>query len=538
MSTKTLRKRIALVAVATLGAGVLSVAPAHAGTPTITVGTVAVGTTGVVTAATGSLNAQTMTITSAGKVGITLAAGTGGEGILTVSGGTITPAVGTTLETGVTGPNAAGTSFVFGDTTPVVVITPNAGATSVVVKSFDTTALYTAGTSHDKLTISVVATTSIGALDASYSFANLHTSAVGSSTTYTDTTGANSRTNGQYGYIDWSINDANANNMPSSTVVTASATNGALVSFSSGAGAISTSATTTGTDGTIYIAQPVENAPVTTTVTISVNGAVWTSKTMTITGDVASIKVVNYTAGRYATSGTSTGVTLAYAYDSAGNQVARTISAVGSRYDSVVSGTSATIATSATTYATGSYTCASRGSANIQYYIVNTALKTILSPVVAVTCSSDPYTYTASLDKASYKPGEIATLTITAKDSKGNLTNGVATLGTTDEYAVTISGAQMTPVTTPTTVDTFSDALGQKVYKFTVGTTEGSYNMVVDLPKWTVAGNGAGEAVTVAYAIASGSTAVSNADVLKAIVSLIASINKQIAALQKALLKR
>ena len=45
-------------------------------------------------------------------------------------------------------------------------------------------------------------------------------------------------------------------------------------------------------------------------------------------------------------------------------------------------------------------------------------------------------------------------------------------------------------------------------------------------------------AKTVQYKIASTSTAVSNADVLKAIVSLIASINKQIAALQKALLKK
>ncbi len=43
---------------------------------------------------------------------------------------------------------------------------------------------------------------------------------------------------------------------------------------------------------------------------------------------------------------------------------------------------------------------------------------------------------------------------------------------------------------------------------------------------------------TVSYKIAATSGAVSNADVLKAIVSLIASINKQIAALQKALLRR
>jgi hypothetical protein len=44
--------------------------------------------------------------------------------------------------------------------------------------------------------------------------------------------------------------------------------------------------------------------------------------------------------------------------------------------------------------------------------------------------------------------------------------------------------------------------------------------------------------VSVAYKVSTGSAGVSNADVLKAIVSLIASINKQIAALQKALLKK
>ena len=115
------------------------------------------------------------------------------------------------------------------------------------------------------------------------------------------------------------------------------------------------------------------------------------------------------------------------------------------------------------------------------------------------------------------------------------MTNGVATLGTAGTYAVTISGGQMTAVTTPTTVDTFTDAEGAKVYKFTVGTTEGSYQMIVDLPKWTVAGNGAGDAVTVAYKVSSGTTGVSNAEVLAAIVKLIASINKQIRALQKSL---
>jgi hypothetical protein len=56
--------------------------------------------------------------------------------------------------------------------------------------------------------------------------------------------------------------------------------------------------------------------------------------------------------------------------------------------------------------------------------------------------------------------------------------------------------------------------------------------MIVDLPAYVSTDS----AKTVAYSVASGE--VSNADILKAIVSLIATINKQIAALQKALLKK
>jgi YD repeat-containing protein len=529
MSTKTLRKRIALVAVATLGAGVLSAAPASANA-VITTGTEP--GRGIVTAFSKTGSAATATMTADGTIFVNVAAAaSSGVSVTTVSGGTFTGAA-----SGVASYNTANTQASSTANTAVVSlgVKPNAGVTSMVVRSYN--ASVSTANLLDTLTVTVVPASSVGALSASTSFANLHTSAAGSSTTYTDTAGASVRTNGNFGFIDWSINDANSVDMPATTVVSASATNGALVSFTAGADAISSAVTTTGANGTVYVKQPTTNAPVSTTVTLSVNGAVWTSKSLTITGDVASIKIENITDGRTASSGTVTGDLRAYAYDSAGNLVARTISAVGSLYNSVVSGTDATIATSATTFASANYTCASAGTSTVQYTIVNTALVRITSPAVAVRCSGDPYTYTASLDKAAYKQGEIATLTITAKDSKGNLANGVATLGDATR-AVTVTGAQMTPVTTPSTADTFSSAAGQKVYKFTVGTTAGSYNMIVDLPRWNASGDGDGSSQTVAYTVASaGGT--SNEDVLKAIVSLIASINKQIAALQKALLRR
>jgi hypothetical protein len=150
------------------------------------------------------------------------------------------------------------------------------------------------------------------------------------------------------------------------------------------------------------------------------------------------------------------------------------------------------------------------------------------------------YTYTASLDKASYVPGDIATLTITAKDSAGKPANdyqylgGTTAAGTGATNPVSIAGSNMTAITAPTSVDIFVS--GVKTYKFIVGSTEGSYQLSVDLPKFNSSATPQA-AVTVAYKIA-GSGGVSNADVLKAIVSLIASINKQIAALQKALLKK
>ena len=148
-----------------------------------------------------------------------------------------------------------------------------------------------------------------------------------------------------------------------------------------------------------------------------------------------------------------------------------------------------------------------------------------------VSCAGDPVNYSASLDKASYVPGDIATLTITAKDSKGRLTNNAAVVGDSTD-PVSIAGSNMTAVSAPTNADTFTN--GVKTYKFIVGSTEGSYQLAVDLPKWNST-TYSQSALTVPYTIKASSAAVSNAEVLAAIVKLIASINKQIRALQKSL---
>jgi len=131
-----------------------------------------------------------------------------------------------------------------------------------------------------------------------------------------------------------------------------------------------------------------------------------------------------------------------------------------------------------------------------------------------------------------YQPGEIATLTVTGKDVYGNLVNSNDTLGTAG-VAIEYSFGGLTAITAPTGSDTFTSAAGVKQYKFSVGTTEASF-----VGSFKIAGATDDSAKTVQYKIASGTASVSNADVLKSIVALIASINKQIQALQKLILKR
>ena len=92
----------------------------------------------------------------------------------------------------------------------------------------------------------------------------------------------------------------------------------------------------------------------------------------------------------------------------------------------------------------------------------------------------------------------------------------------------------MTFVTAPTATDTFNSAAGQKKYTLSVGTTEGSFVGTIKLLGATTDT----AAKTVQYKVANPTPGVSNADVLKSIVSLIASINKQIRALQKLILRR
>ncbi len=544
MSTKTLRKRIALVAVATLGAGVLSVAPANAANEATISST---GITGQVVAFAISGSAATATITANGTITLGVGAASASTRVnVTVSGGTFTGSTsGATINAAQT--TANGTA----DATAIagLVAKPNAAGTNMVIKTYDGDVAV--ANLEDTLTVTVVAAGVSGVFSAGDSLISIIDDS-GTTALSADTPYANIIANGDTGVISYELNDGLTLDLPSTSVVYATIASGKCVIGLSDAPEAGTMVVGTAPDDVLYVAQDPDfvDTPQTCSVDISVNGTKAATKTFTFQGAVASLAVSSI--GRGKTSTANTGLGYLVALDSAGNAIgnvtvtgaivnaadaavvsAVSVAAVTARRDSSLNAGTAP----ATVPTTIGWTCTATSSegVKIKFKTSNGTGGYIYSPEYTATCGGDPATYTASFDKASYVPGDIATLTITGKDSKGVLTNDAATVGTATTYEVSIAGSNMTAVAAPTNADTFT--AGVKTYKFIVGATEGSYQMVVNLPKWNST-TYSQSALAVSYKIAASSAAVSNADVLKAIVSLIASINKQIAALQKALLKR
>jgi hypothetical protein len=528
MSTKTLRKRIALVAVTALGAGLLSVVAvpsANAANVTYVAGT----TGGFDTVAVGS-GAICAAVRADGTTAATL--GDGSHATLASGLGTITLPVGSKV------------SMLVAATTDIAKVSSTAGAVRledltaatvseggtkftaevqadsvfVVAQAVGTAtfSVYTSdtGAAISSMSFKVVASCSSGTVDTTKSLISAE-SASDLQTDNVDDAGATVVADEGEGYLSGVFKNAYSAVVPAGTWI-ASATNGYLVDVASGGAASTAAAALTqdtvaaaGTDIRVAVAQSTTGSAGTTVVTLSYNGVTVATKTFAFLGDAASVKITLVGAGKPGTTTYRSFTT--NVYDNAGNRVAFNPSVDSTTLDQNV------------TNAAGTY---------------------IYSDAVKISCGAAVSTWTVSMDKASYVPGDIATVTISHKDASGNapfdpysaaddstseLANWVyGSSGT----APTVAGSNLTAVVAPAAGD--YTVAGVKKYTFTVGATEGDYNLTVSLAG--IATDSA--AKTVKYSIKSSSSAVSNADVLKAIVSLIASINKQIAALQKALLKK
>jgi len=633
MSTKTIKSKLAAVAVTSLIAGALSViatpiANASYGSRNMTaVSTLWFSTTASTTGAVVQSNAlasarsvgwvaQTSTNGTAASGGIKLASGLVGTGVvqsgarlalavagenvassgvsLVVTGGTLDAVTANTHDSAFAGGTnattiAAITPSVNGSRTAAVAVqaastgadllaaftvSAAVGSTATISAfngvNIDDSSSATAGTLIAQWTLTVAAASSTGVL-------SVGDSTMATQIAFTKATTASGLLafdntskipNGSAGAIYFELLDAYSSPITTGTA-TATATNGSTVNMvnTPAAGDAYVASTSfvsktmssdiAGGNGYIIVNQPVANAAGSTVVTLSHNGTVVGSKTLSWTGDAASITVVasstktSFTNGATAScSGApspagSAGNVVYIVKDAAGNAITMgaqpTVSdATGSMLGATVgSGDSATAAhgcayqTSAVGYGVTTMIIPSttlNGAGTYQLKITNGAGVSIKSSVQNATVSlGGNYSMTASFDKAKYAPGDLAKLTITVKDVYGNprAAGNVAT-GFTQAVA---SG--FTAVGTACADTTLLSSTGTMSCTYAAGNTEGSYSFSIN----ATLGN-AQDPIVGTISIAAGTAVVSNADVLKSIVALIASINKQIQALQKLILKR
>jgi hypothetical protein len=469
--------------------------------------------------------------------------------------------------------NQAAYSGIVNSSIQSIAVKPASGATSFTVAMYtdstnDSAANLLSGAYTGTLTLSALITVTVASTNLAGTVSTTNSGAwytgltSPGATTVTGTLTSDSSTlaspgsigNGGVGYLDVRARDAYGSALSGAGLLQATATNGALVKFSAAqasAALITANSNLTGStdyvsvlssgtadDYALSVAQP-GSAPLTTVVTISWNGTVIGTRSFTFSGQIAKITLSSPLNGK---TGVSSGNTVNISYaDSAGNTVYPTAAYFtqdSASFGGIVSNTSLSTVPSATAVGKVTFTCGTvAGSTNLDVKYTNTDGTIITSNAVKVTCSGAAVNYTASYDKQTYHPGDIATLTITFIDSKGNLANDVDSITATGQVAA-ISTAGVSGIVVPTNLDTSTN--GVVKYTYSVGTTTGTFTNPVSFGYVDAAAKAASLTAsgpaTVTLTIADGSTSLN--DVLKGIVSLIASINKQIAALAKLVTKK
>lgn len=599
MSKTTIRKRIALVAVSALTAGVISAVtavPANAGiqgstnaagsdttfnvavpandtgAAVISGGVAAMKSLGLLDKDASSTTAQTATMLSTGALVLYMGATSGGaatNAAMTASGGTFGTGIAITNASVTYASNLRTIFFGGASTTVATVWSPGAVGTYTLnayrgtATTTPTLSSPTSGNLVGTITVSVVAASGGGVYSAADSTCTVDETSTRAALDDTSSV----VTNGSW-YVNYNLLDAYGVALPLGSII-ATATTGGLVSLGSNGAAFAagTDATVvaldTGGDNSVRVSQLTAGAPTTTTVKITYNGTTVCTKTVTIRGSINKLTVTvlgvqdlgasTYPAVTYNHDGSNLddGLFVVTALDSAGNivlpgnisELSEVASTMGATIQSLSFSSVATSnsSTSVHSYTRGSAACGSAaGSASVQVKHTSATTGVITtSPAFTLRCADEAYTYTASWDKASYVQGEIATLTVKFIDSKGNPSNRKTVAAQAAAADIHVTAPMMNAVTAVTGTTVRPDANGVKTYTFTVGTnsgiTAGSYNAIVDYYLLTAV---AATKQTPGYKVTTGGDSTTNADVLKSIVALIASINKQIQALQKLILNR
>jgi len=291
----------------------------------------------------------------------------------------------------------------------------------------------------------------------------------------------------------------------------------------------------------------------TTTVTVTAAGTTMLTKTITFLPEAAKIVVVKQIVG---SNTLGEGALLYELHSASGVVVPGAISAQTLTLDSRITGTtsiksvtaeprawtnvninglaaSTLLGMSTMKYGLLKYACntgATTGSTKVTFEYTTPITETDITQEVELKCAGGLASYTISMDKASYKIGEVGTLTVTAKDSSGATVNDFTAVGT--GAAIAVGGGALVKAVNNAAWDAGGDTFSGGVKTYLVQfTTAGAFNIVVNFPGSVT------KSQTASYSVVDGSGAVSNAEVLAAIVKLIASINKQITKLQKLIKK-
>jgi len=552
MSTKTLRKRIAVVAVSALTVGVLSVASA----PVANATTIEEANVTLPTATTAAIGVCLTRTDTAAKVATTpkvfqkggtqiINVATNAEGTLTITGDAVFDSI-TALDT----LSATQKVLTLGAVGDKRVKFSGTGAVSVLAEATD-------GTDLQTYYFTVVAACSVDGFSAADSFVSTAIAAnLPDANTTWDTAPSNvdentTSENGGALYIRIIANNAYATAVPAGAY-SVTATNGAKVNIgtvqnlgtATAAGTISTAVNTTIANGVVMVRIDPTTAGVaqSTVVSVTYNGVAVATKNLTFLGEAAKINILSVKSGTVGTTGAAnTGYFVYSLTDAAGNAVSGGVALAGAtatpRTPTITSAKTATplvpaapAAPFAAIGATGNgvvgFDCTAVGgvgTSNLTIASSSGVNGNTLTATVAATCRGGIDTYAVSTDKASYKIGEVAVITITAKDSSGGVVSDAASMGATE--TVSVGGGTLTKAVAAG--DLFTD--GKRTYNAQM-TTAGTFNIVVSVSGSTT------KTATTGYTVSGGDA--SNADVLKSIVALIASINKQIQALQKLILRR
>jgi protocatechuate 3,4-dioxygenase beta subunit len=530
MSTKTTFKRVALVAVAAMGFGLLSVVPSTAVTQSDTLAISATGGATSVSYGSGASTVITQTFLGVAADTMTVTVSL----VSSPTGNTQMPTLTAIAGTAVNGlPTASGLVGTMFDSLT------NSATTYTAVSAQWTlafaSALTVAGTYVVKVTPANVTAAPILATQAA---AVTWTVTVAAAATAVAADATSTSITNSYGVATGSADKAiriaaGSSTAGAATVVVISnvdgevATGSSVVSASvSGPGTLDVNQTSTGgtstgfkTDsfsgaaGTVYVHLFADGQVGTSTITITVGGATKT-ETVYFYGAAASVTTTTTTPTINSGSGAvSTAILTATVKDANGNVVpGATVYAV-SGTTTVFASASATTGSAGTAVISVLGLTAGTSAVTVQN-VATGSTATFSAAAVSIRAGSNvASSVTMTLDKATYTQGEAAILTVTIKDAAGSLVaDGThAAFSVAPTASRTVAGEALPG----TSIVTSGSHLGAVTYKINVPTTSGAFT-ISGLGGADLAAAQAELAISVTATVSQSAAEIANADAIAA----------------------